>query len=63
MYLADLIMNIKEGQIARATFGGERWYVKLSSGHIRYCNLSGEKIGDAIKLTPSNIKAYYNILI
>ena len=63
MYLTDLINKIKQGQIARVTFRGERWYVILSSDGIRYCDLNGDNIGEIIQLTNKNVIAHYGIIV
>lgn len=59
--LADMINKLKKGQVAIATYGGERWYITNSEG-IRYCDMNGENIGELVTLSKSNIIAHYGIL-
>lgn len=59
--LADMINKLKEGQVAIATYGGERWYITNSEG-VRYCDMNGDNIGELVTLSKSNILAHYGIL-
>lgn len=62
MKLSQLIETLHDNQVARAYFGGDSWYVTKSVGFIRYCNKEGTDIGEAVPLTPSNIRAEYDII-
>ena len=61
MNLSDFIKEVKEGQLAKATFNKEVWFVTMSHGFIRYCNFDRGLIREPIKLTPTNINALYEI--
>lgn len=60
MNLSELILNLMDGQIAEATFVNDKWQVIKSFGFIRY--YEDGKIGEAVKLTYSNIRAEYKII-
>jgi hypothetical protein len=63
MSISELISTLKEGQIAKASFGEQVWYVTKSLGFIRYCSADRVHIGDVVKLTKSNIEAIYEIIV
>lgn len=56
-----VINNLEKGQVARATFYQERWYI-INSERIRYCDMNGENIGELVPLSKSNILAHYDLL-
>jgi len=60
MNIGDLIVKLKDGKIAKATFGGKHWYITWSEGFIRYYD-DGE-IGGIVPLTYSNIHAEYELI-
>ena len=63
MNLADVINNIKEGEVYESTFAiNEHWYITKSVGFIRYCSKDGDLHYDAIMLTPSNLRADYELV-
>jgi hypothetical protein len=64
MSLSQLILTLRENEVAQATFGGESWYVKKSVGTIRYCSdETGLEVGELVPLTKSNLEAEYEIVI
>ncbi|MED1125572.1 hypothetical protein [Bacillus atrophaeus] len=63
MSISQLINVMHDNQVAKVMFCGELWYVTKSAGFIRYCNdITGLEIGETVSLTPSNLKAEYEIV-
>lgn len=59
MNLSELIEKLEEGQIAKASFGGNSWFITKFSGFIRYVYVL--EIGETVPLTYSNLNALYEI--
>jgi len=65
MDLADVIKNCKEGEVYKATYAlWNNWYITKSVGFIRYCDENGNVSNEdeTIKLTPSNLRAEYELI-
>lgn len=63
MSLSKLLEVLEEGQIAKATFGEEVWYVKRKHVTLWYCNENGHVgKGNVVHLVTSNIEAEYEII-
>lgn len=72
MTLSQLLEVMKEGQIAKAEFADDIWYVVMLGEIIWYWYpapewngspiLQSETVGDKVALTYSNRKALYNIV-
>jgi hypothetical protein len=65
MTLADVINQIKDGEIYEATYAlNMHWYITKLVGCIWYCDENGEIIQDipAIPLTRSNLRAEYKLV-
>lgn len=70
--LSQLLKVIEEGQVAKAEFGDSYWYVIKLNGFLWYWypapewsgepELKGEKVGNVVPLTYSNLQAYYTII-
>lgn len=60
MFIVDMILKIKQNQIARATHHNERWYIINTSDGIRQCDLNGENIKGFVELRQKDILAYYD---
>jgi len=61
MTVDEMIDNIKEEQIAKATYQYAVWYVIMSEGELYYCNRYGEKIKKAM-VSYWNVQAKWEIL-
>lgn len=63
MNLSELLLKIRNHQVARAYFGGETWYVTKSVGCLRYCtDMTGLETGEIVPLTKSNMEAEYELM-
>ena len=62
--LVDIISNAKEGEIFEATYAlDQHWHITKMVGFISYCSKTGEEVyDDIVKLTPSNMRADYELL-
>ena len=61
MSIEEMIDNIQEGQLAKATYQKATWYVIMREGELYYCT----KHGDIIKLalvSPWNTQAEWELL-
>ena len=66
MNLAEVINNIKEGEVYKANYAlDEHWYITKSVGFIRYCDENGKAFEDmpAVPLTYSNLRAEYELVL
>lgn len=61
MNVDEMIDNIQEGQIAKATYQYATWYVIMSDGELYYCNKYGEKIKKAM-VSYWNVQADWELL-
>jgi len=63
--LSGLLDVLPTGVVARADYAQDsEWYVtrRYGDGAIVYCNQYGRHSDEVIKLTESNLEAYYTIL-
>ncbi|MED3792404.1 hypothetical protein P4571_08105 [Niallia alba] len=61
MTVDEMIDNIKEGQIAKATYQYDIWYVVMHKGELYYCTRYGEIIKLAT-VSPWNTQAEWELL-
>lgn len=63
MNLVDIINQAKDGEVYKATYAlWNHWYITKSVNFIRYCSENGEISDEIVKLTPSNIRADYELV-
>lgn len=59
--LSEVIARIQEGQIVKAYFANENWYIIKLDGVVRYCDKDGFPY-ESVSLTYSALKAIYKFL-
>ncbi len=60
--ILDVIKYTNNGQVAKATFADETWYVVNCHGQLRYSDEQGDSVMDLVTLSYSNLQASYEIL-